>query len=312
MKLSTATGDFSRYIDNIADKVKQYKDLPFKYITLDLTADFPIFTTDDNYALKRYADELDNARSYANVEYVFAHAPVVNPFAELNEIHYTSILNHIKNSIEVCHILGVNRIVVHAGSNTEFDYQKFYDANKKFYHNLLPIAEKYNIMILTENMHPRPTIEFSTGLEMREFLDDMSHPLLAACWDTAHANLNPNAKEIGEYNNIIALGNKLKGLHISDNYGRGHQHSWPFSGNINFDEVMQGLIDIKYDGYFNFEASYTLLHQKNPSGARSNFKHNGQPVTKLSNPTLELKKKAIELLYEIGKHILTTYDSFEE
>ena len=172
--------------------------------------------------------------------------------------------------------------------------------------------EKYNVTVMIENMHVRPCVEFSTGAEMAEFLEEMNHPLLAACWDTAHCNLNPTAREIGQYNNIIALGKYLKGLHIADNLERGHQHSWPFAGNINFDEVMQGLIDVNYDGYFNFEASYTLLHRGNSGGKRREFIHNGQIVDKLYNPTIELKKKAIELLYDIGKHILTTYDCFEE
>ena len=51
----------------------------------------------------------------------------------------------------------------------------------------------------------------------------------------------------------------------------------------------QGLLDVQYDGYFTFEASYTLL-----------------------SPSLELKKQAVDLLYEVGKYILETYQCFEE
>jgi hypothetical protein len=75
---------------------------------------------------------------------------------------------------------------------------------------------------------------------------------------------------------------------------------------------MQGLIDVGYDGYFNFEASYTLLHSTNPPKRRLTFEHNGEVVTKLLNPTAELKRKAVDLLFDIGEHILRTYGVFEE
>ena len=78
------------------------------------------------------------------------------------------------------------------------------------------------------------------------------------------------------------------------------------------DEIMQGIIDVKYDGYFNFEASYTLLHSRNIPYNRRPFEHNGETVRTLLNPTIELKKKAVDLLYEIGAHILKTYDCYEE
>ena len=110
----------------------------------------------------------------------------------------------------------------------------------------------------------------------------------------------------------MAIGDKLKGLHISDNFGDRHHHSWPFSGNINFDSVMQGLLDVDYDGYFTFEASYTLLHNKNLPFKSKPWEYKGKEVTKLYNPSYELKKKGVDLLYETGKHILEAYNCFEE
>lgn len=312
MKLSTSTGDFSCYFDSVSDKVKQYKGLPFKYINLEQTGNIPLLLNGDDYAVDALIDKLKEAAEYAGISYVLSHAPNLDAYSELNDEHYWSVINAIIRSMHVCRSLGIDRIVVHASSNKDFDYKTFYNLNKKFYGDLIPTMEKLNITAMVENMHVRPCVEFSTGAEMREFLDEMNHPLLGACWDTAHCNLNPTAREIGQYNNIIALGKYLKALHISDNLERGHQHSWPFAGNINFDEVMQGLIDVDYDGYFNFEASYTLLHQNNPPRSRKPFEHNGETITKLINPSVELKKKAVELLYEVGKHILTTYDCFEE
>jgi sugar phosphate isomerase/epimerase len=104
----------------------------------------------------------------------------------------------------------------------------------------------------------------------------------------------------------------LKGLHISDNFGDVHHHSWPFAGVVNFDSVMQGLLDVSYDGFFTFEASYTLLHQNNLPYHREPWEYKGEEVTTLLNPSVELKKKAVDLLYETGKYMLESYHCFEE
>ena len=131
-------------------------------------------------------------------------------------------------------------------------------------------------------------------------------------WRVINANIAKNARLIGQYQNIVTLGDKLKGLHISDNFGDCHHHSWPFAGIINFDSIMQGLLDVNFDGFFNFEASYTLLHHQEPPRFRQPWEHNGEMITKLLDPSVELKKKAVDLLYETGKYILGTYDCFEE
>ena len=81
---------------------------------------------------------------------------------------------------------------------------------------------------------------------------------------------------------------------------------------INFDSVMQGLIDAKYDGYFTFEASYTLIHENNSPYTRQAWEYNGETVRKLISPPIELKRQAVDLLYETGKYILETYNCFEE
>ena len=153
---------------------------------------------------------------------------------------------------------------------------------------------------------------FSTGKQLREFIDYVDHPLLAACWDTAHGNIAKTARELGQYENIVAIGDRVKGMHISDNFGDTHHHTWPFAGVINFDSVVQGLLDVNYDGFFTFEASYTLRHQMNMPCRRKEWEHNGETVTRLLNPSMDLKKKAVSLLYDTGKYILETYDCFEE
>ncbi len=315
MKISTSTGDFSHYAPTIAEKVKQFKGSSFKYINLEQTGNFPTeLFYDSEAALERVAQEWHEAAEYAGVKYVVSHSPVLNPFYDLSEENYNRCVLAIKNSIKICGMLGIDRIVAHTGWHESFDRKKYFSENKRFYSELFPEMEKYGVMVMTENVHDWQEDFLVTGADLREMVDFIGHPLFAACWDTAHANLSKRSITEGQYKCITDIGDALKGLHISDNLGdtNAHHHSWPFAGIINFDEVIQALLDVNYDGYFNFEASYTLLHSKNLPRNRQSFIYNGNEVTKLLNPSIELKKKAVNLLYDVGKYMLEAYNVFEE
>lgn len=316
MKIATSTGDFGYYVETVPEKVSLFKDTKFKYINLEQTGTLPGFFTESDEGYLRFADECGEAAAKAGVSFVVSHAPCLHfahpkVLTDREDAEYLCDVRAIRRSIEICHILDIPRIVVHACVHDDFDEETFYRYNKAFYHDLLPTAEKHGITLMTENWDNDES-HFATGKQLRDFLDVMNHPLLAACWDTAHGNIAKGARKIGQYENILALGDRLKGMHISDNFGDTHHHSWPFAGIINFDQIMQGLIDTRYDGYFTFEASYTLLHHKNIPYHREPWVRNGEAVTKLLDPTIELKQKAVDLLYDIGKHVLTTYDCFEE
>lgn len=309
MKLVTSTGDFTGYVTSIEEEIRSFQGSKFKYINLEQVDD--AFLLDgDQWRAK--VDAWGEAAACAGVTFLASHSPCVNAFSKPDDETYQVALRAIRRSIEACHILGIPSTVVHASSNTDLSYRDFWLKNKAFYTDLFDLMEKYNVMVLTENMHEFAYFHLSTGKEMREFIDYVDHPLFAACWDTAHANINRKARDRGQYQCILDIGDKLKGLHISDNFGDGcHQHTWPFAGIINFDSVLQGLMDVGYDGPFTFEASYTLLHSINLPYRRKAWEHNGETVTKLLNPSIELKKQAIDLLYETGKYMLQAYGCFE-
>ena len=314
MKLATSTGDFSWYTNSVSEEIRSFKDSKFRYINLEQPGSLPAYFAESDDDWKRLADEWGNAAADAGVTFVVSHAPCLrmpgsNHLQPADEETYRVNLRAFRRSIEICHVLNIDRIVVHACPNG--NKEEFYKYNYRFYRDMFDLMEKHQISVLTENFD-YPGLHLSTGDDLREFIEYVDHPLLAACWDTAHGNMNSETRKISQYQNIIAIGDQLKGLHISDNFGDCHHHSWPFAGIINFDSVMQGLVDVNYDGYFTFEASYTLLHHKNIPYHREPWEHNGQIVTKLLDPSIELKKSAVELLYETGKYMLEAYNCFSE
>ena len=104
--------------------------------------------------------------------------------------------------------------------------------------------------------------------------------LVGACYDTGHANVaGMNQKEA-----IMQLGDRLKMLHIHDNFGK-DQHQAPFCGQINWNDVMEGLAAINYTGDFNYEVNPTNI----PECARKDY---------------------ARFLIEIAKHLFTVYDGY--
>ncbi len=316
MKLVTSTGDFAHYVPSVADEIANFKGSKFRYINLEQPASEPAFFSENDDDYKRLANEWGEAAASAGVKFAVSHAPCINDpvfeaFGNRENEKYLANIRALRRSVEICRILGIERIVVHSNCHESFSRDDLYRYNTMFYGDILKTAEKCGVTIMTENWDHHKYL-FSTGEDIRNFVDHMDHPLLGVCWDTAHGNIDPMAREIGQYENILAIGDKLKGLHISDNFGDCHHHTWPFAGIINFDSIMQGLMDVNYDGYFTFEASYTMLHQKNIPYHRKTWAHEGKAVEKLLSPSIELKKKAVDLLYETGKYILETYNCFEE
>ena len=65
------------------------------------------------------------------------------------------------------------------------------------------------------------------------------------------------------------------------------------------------LIDIGYKGTFNFETNVPV------KTVRYSFEYQGEIVRKLEKLPMDLVKQIHTLLYNIGKHMLETYDIYE-
>ena len=121
--------------------------------------------------------------------------------------------------------------------------------------------------------------------DLLELIEYVNHPLLKACWDVGHGNL----QELPQHEALKILGDNVRALHIQDNMGNDDHHTFPYTGTLNFDSIMHGLQDINYKGYFTFEADTRCLRLP-----------------------LEFRKRYETILYDIGKFILTQYNCFEE
>ncbi len=301
MKLATTTGDFQAYTHNQNDAIIKINEAGFKYIDYSFIMDYKngsgIFGKDPKGHIddiKRLADELE-------VSFVQAHSPMGEPIIKDN--NHQNFIDATNKCIVACSKLGIKNLVVHSGYEKGISIEENFVRNKEFYYELFPTAEKYGVNILTENfnkMWDPQTYWIDNAKDMREFIDFVNHPLFHCCWDTGHANL----QEMPQHEELKILGKDVYALHVQDNPGRGDYHMAPYFGSSNFDSIMNGLLDIGYSGYFTFEADAMLcpVYRKRAYDKDS----------RLLLLPMEIKEKTEHLLYDIGKHILTTYNCFED
>ena len=305
MKLATTTGDLREYCATDEERVQVLYDAGFRNI--DLSFYVPDAAGTVNYwgddwekhasALREYGDKL-------GVQFVQAHAPGGNPL-KMDE-HYDRLVAITKRSLEVCAVLGIKNNVYHCGWASGIDRETYFARNIEFLEKILPTVEKTGVSLCIENStkaNMGDRYYFFTGEDMRDFLDRVNHPLINACWDTGHANVEGH-----QYADLVALGDKLTAVHINDNMGRIDEHHLPFTGTLNLDEVMHGLADANYKGYFTFEAGDTLRFSDNWLHKRHLFEKD----TRLLEPNLPIYRKLLELMHTIGVESLSAYGLYEE
>ncbi len=298
MKLATTISDFSYFASTYEQCIQLIHDAGFQYIDMNIGN---YFTNLDD--CKETAKRLREFAEKLGMKFIQAHSPEGNPLLiEKQE----DLVRRTNLSLEICEIMGIPQTVVHSGWMKEIGKEEYFEKNLDFYKQLFPMMEKTGINVLIENSSSYNLGKyyyFFTGQQMVDFLNYANHPLLHAVWDTGHGNT-----EGGQYEQLVTLGKELYGLHVHDNGGQGDEHAMPYLGTLNMDDLMNGLIDADYNGYFTFEVVAALRK----SGSRFGKRYVFEKDTRLLEPTLEMQIDMERLLYTIGKHCLTAYDCFEE
>lgn len=311
MRLATTTYDFIHYLQNPADRVRAYEGTGFRY--LDYNFDDALWPT-STFLTNHWMDDViaaGKAAEQLGFTFVQAHAPGGYDFLAPKADHESGMLA-LTRSIEACAYLGIPNIVVHSSTSKQLmgsaGKEGFFRENKAFYEKLFPHMEKYGVNVLIENTgsaNMDGKYFLMTGQDMVDFLEYVNHPMLKACWDTGHANMN----HYNQYKEITTLGKNVVAFHMQDNHGHIDEHIPPLMGNINWDAIMQALQDIGFNGYFTLESPHVVRR----ADAWPHFRRYDdlpRPV-RLSDPSLELARMGIQYLYEIGKFILEQYDCFE-
>jgi len=164
------------------------------------------------------------------------------------------MLEMVRRALEASAMLGVEWAVLHPSRFP--DAQEAERATREYLDPLMEEAERLGVGIAVENMTRKGTYGSDAATLCR--LVDGFGPRAGICWDTGHANLSG----ISQAESLRAVGDRLKCLHVHDNFGKGDDHRPPFMGTVDWREVMRALREIGYRGDLNFEVNATNLPER--------------------------------------------------
>ena len=219
--------------------------------------------------IRRYAEEKGLVLCQSHAPFRFREG------MEMNESEYE--YHRVVRSMELAAALGIPMIVIHSVMTA--DNLNMLDFNERYYNSLLPYAERFGIKIAVENLTGRrnagdaPTVHnLGTPELFKEMQDRLHSPLIVGCLDIGHANLT--------YHDTPSFIRQCKGyvqyIHTHDNDGFHDCHLLPALGDyfdecekpgdgskkaanpnspytLPWDEVLNALREIGYDGPFNLE-----------------------------------------------------------
>ncbi|MCQ2385204.1 MAG: sugar phosphate isomerase/epimerase [Clostridia bacterium] len=302
MKLVTTTANFIPYYDDrsIAAPLKSIPHTGFRYV--DICFDGIIYPgspwLQPGDLWKKEVEDCLTARDKYGISFVQSHAPDGEHFVpgEKRDAFFFTL----PRVFEACLMLGIPHTVVHSQPYDSAP-ERFYPENIAFYRHFADFAEKYEVDMLTENSSTLwlPNHKMLTGADLVNFIREADIPRLHICWDTGHANCEGR----DQYSDIMAMGKELRAFHMQDNFGSADLHMTPLMGTVNFDRVMQGIVDAGYSGNFTFEDCCSLRSAEAWPLCRKNL----LPTDKLRQPTLDLVEKMTAVSRSVGGFILTSY-----
>ena len=158
MRLVSTTGDLARYYPgrSVAAPVEGMKATGFRHLDYSfyrVMAPGHRFMTDD---WVRQVEEAGEAAAKLGFDFVQAHSPDYNPFADpADTVYHERGMLATLRSVEACGRLGIPAIVVHSGYGTDYlypgDREGYFAANRPFYEALIPAMEKWNVKVCIEN-----------------------------------------------------------------------------------------------------------------------------------------------------------------
>lgn len=173
-------------------------------------------------------------------------------------------------SMEICSFLECPYIVIHGFKLAKFlgSEDREWAETEKFIDFIAPMAKEKEITICIENLYDGigghltegPCCDVVKAVERIDRINEKYHAeVLGFCFDTGHANL----VGIDFESFIVALGSRLKVLHIHDNDGVSDLHQIPFTftktrenkSSTDWAGFVRGLKQIGFQGTLSFETA---------------------------------------------------------
>ncbi len=195
--------------------------------------------TDNNEAKKVMESAQKNQLEIHSIIYGGWDKPLSHPNPSIVE----EGKKRISSALELAKTVGASTVLlVPAVVNEQVRYQEAWERSQQHIRDLIPIAEKNQVVIAVENVWNKFLL---SPLEFRQYIDEINNPFVRAYFDMANVVIFGYPEDW-----IRTLGNRIVKLHIKDFKRNGYQWcNLPYEGDVNFAEVRLALHEVGYTGW---------------------------------------------------------------
>lgn len=206
------------------------------------------------------AHEVARASRESGLPVVQMHGPIYPKFAD--EPKTRRMYEQSLRCFEFAAVIGSPWVVfepdVTPGVYTPSHVAANLAANVELFGTFAEAARRAGTGVAVENVPDRPRglgrAFGATPAELLGLLEGIGASNVGICWDTGHAHM----QGLNQREALTMLGSRVVALHIADNDRSGDQHVLPFMGTISWQDVMLGLRQGGYGGYFVYEAHNSI------------------------------------------------------
>ncbi len=274
-KISTAMASFCR-LQTVEESLRLVKAAGFDSVDFPLSAysgGFQAPLLQENW--RQWVRNVSALCQSLSLPVTQAHAPWDQAIGE--GFRYEAPREIIYRAIEACHMLGCRHLIFHPLRQSDrMDSpamaQRIHDYNVRWFYELLPAAERFDVVINLENTfdshHTQkpgdPPYPYTTAEDMLRLARDIGSNRVRLCLDTGHANIEK--QDIPAM--IRAFRSELATVHLNDNYGPIRPvyedlHLFPGYGRIEWAPIFEALRQIGFRGTMNMEPIGELKHLPN-------------------------------------------------
>ena len=204
------------------------------------------------------ASELKSTAESYGVTFNQAHAPFTD-FKIGEEAKNRKIYDSLCEAIAISAKLGAPTVVIHpAEICPRLSRDGRFDMNLELFKRLSEVARSYGVGIAIENVctrHPDRSDKVVGGVcsdtdELIRYADALADYGVTVCFDVGHAGI------VGESaaGMALALGDRIKHLHLHDNDFETDSHTLPYLASTNYASLCKALGKIGYSGDITLES----------------------------------------------------------
>ena len=210
-------------------------------VSLDLFSDLgnPLCVEGDVYSVLY---SMGNRAAFRGLTLPVCHLPFYMPNPD-NAAAMKPYIRGLTEGIKAAAYLKIPVAVIHpiVRHSSLCTYPKWREENITFLSPLRELASQKGVTLAIENMtgipyshQPKELVFGSRAKDIRWLADELD---CRVCWDFGHANLTGLCQSA----ELNIAGDRLGMLHIHDNDGIRDHHLNPFAGQIDWDDVAEGL-----------------------------------------------------------------------